>query len=331
MAVWMLVVGACLLVLVAYDAVATTLSTSNPAGPLTARLWRTWWRIARRAARGPHSGWLKTAGPGSLVVTATVWLLLLWTGWTLVFSADPDAVVSATTRSPADWSERAYFAGYTAFTLGVGDYVPVGAVWQLLTVVASVSGLALTTVAITYLVPVVTAVTQRRQQASNIAALGQDGTEIVTSSWHEGSVRYLEPVLIQLTSSLLLTAERHLAYPVLHAFHSSSRRGELRVQVVALDDALTLVEHGMSDGVRGPHPAAVSGARRAIAQLVERAGVGKAQPAPIELGPLRDAGIPTVDDETFRERVRALTEHRERLAAYSAESAWDDPSALRRG
>ena len=52
-------------------------------------------------------------------------------------------------------------AGFTAFTLGVGDYIPNGQPWEVLTAIAVVSGLGLTTLAIIYLVPVVSAVTAR--------------------------------------------------------------------------------------------------------------------------------------------------------------------------
>lgn len=86
------------------------------------------------------------------MLTLGTWLLLLWAGWTLVFSASPEAVLQDPEGVPADGWARAYFAGFSVFTLGVGDYVPNGPVWQLLTVVAVVSGLALTTMAITYLV-----------------------------------------------------------------------------------------------------------------------------------------------------------------------------------
>jgi len=127
----------------------------------------------------------------------------------LVFAADASAVVSSETRLPADFMERAYFAGFTILTLGMGDYAPVGAPWQLLTVIATVSGLASTTGAITYIIPVVTSATQGSQQASSINALGGQAHRIVSNAYDDGSVRYLEPVLIQLTGSLLPTAQRH--------------------------------------------------------------------------------------------------------------------------
>lgn len=308
--------------LTAWDAVATTLSNTTAAGPLTGRLTQWGWRVAHRLARRPTSPILAAAGPLLLVATLGIWLLLLWAGWTLVFSADATAVVSSATGEPADWSQRAYFAGFTTFTLGVGDYIPVSAPWQLATVVATVSGLALTTAGITYVIPVVSAATERSAQAANIAGLGDTAQDIVLSAYHDESVRFLEPALRQLTPALLLTAERHLAYPVLHYFHPRSPRVELRVQLAILDDALTLVESGLADEVQRPHPAAISGLRAAISHLLDRADVAEVAPRPLRLQPLRDAGLPVTAEATFAGRTEELAEHRGRVAAYAAESKW---------
>jgi hypothetical protein len=322
--VFLLLVGVLLLGLAAYDAAVTTISTTSAGGPVTSRLSRWWWSVAHTLGRRPTSVLLTSAGPLLLTITVGAWLVLLWTGWTLVFSADPSAVVSSTAREPADWSQRAYFAGFTTFTLGVGDYVPVGAPWQLLTVIASASGLALTTAAITYLIPVVTAVTERSKQAAAICGLGADPQSIVVAAYHDGSVRFLEPVLLQMTDGLLVTAERHLAYPILHYFHPRSPVVELRVQLASLDDALTLVEHGLAGDVQRPHPAAIDGARAAIDQLLDRAHVSASHPAlPLDLQPLRDAGLPVVDDGSFTEQLERLAERRGRLATFAAESKWE--------
>lgn len=264
MSVWMLPLGVALIGLVTFDAAITILWTTKAGGPVTNALGQRWWQVAHRLARHPTSRLLTSAGPLILAATIVVWLSLVWIGWTLVFAADPSAVVSSSTRLPADFLERADFTGFTIFTLGMGDYAPVGAPWQLLTVIATVGGLASTTGAITYIIPVVTAATQSSQQASSINALGGQAHRIVSNAYDDGSVRYLESVLIQLTDSLLLTAQRHLAYPILDYFHPNTPSTDLRAQLTALDDALTLVEHGLDERlVALPHPAAIEGARTA--------------------------------------------------------------------
>jgi hypothetical protein len=230
---------------------------------------------------------------------------------------------SVSCASPADWSQRAYFAGFTMFTLGIGDFVPASAPWQLVTVVATISGLALTTAAITYLIPVVAAATDRSTQAASIAGLGATPHDIVLNAYHDGSVRFLEPVLLQLTPGLLLTAERHLAHPILHYFHPRSPQVELRIQLAALDDALVLVQYGLGREVERPHPAAISGLRSAIGQLLDRADVtAAATPLPLQLQPLRETGLPVADDATFAEHSGWLAEHRGRVSGYARQSKW---------
>lgn len=324
MSVWMVVAGGLLLAVVSYDALSTTLVTTTAAGPMTARIARGWWSLARRVARGPRSMVMGLTGPSILVITISVWLVVMWSGWALIFAADPGAVVSSSTGEPADGWARVYFAAFTAFTLGVGDYIPHGAPWQLVTSLAVISGLALTTTAITYLVPVVTAVTARRSQANSIAGLGGTPEEIVLAGWWHGSFRFLEEQLPRLADGILLTAERHLSYPILHFFHSVEREEDFRVQVFVLDEAVTILEHGVPEESR-PHPAALGSLRHATAQLLHHVSTEPSpehQPAVTGLDRLREAGIPTVDDATFGRRLEGLADHRRHLVAFAEESLW---------
>ena len=320
----MLLVGAGLLLMVGFDALSTTLSVGAAAGPLTSRLGAGWWRMARRLASRPDSPIIVSTGPVVVLLTIAVWLGLLWGGWTLVFAADPDAIISSTTREAASGWSRVYFAGFTAFTLGMGDYVPNGQPWDVLTAIAVISGLGLTTLAITYLVRVVSAVTARRVQANTIAGMGATPQDIVLTGLRDGRVAYLEHRLQALSDSILETAERHLSYPVLHYFHSAERHVDLRTQAFVLDEAVTLLQHGVRDDVR-PHPAVLDGIRHAIVQLVERA-TGElpdaTPPATPALEALRQAGVPTVDDDTFERNIADLSNHRRRVAHFANESLW---------
>ncbi len=324
MTVLLLLAGFVLLATVAYDVIATTLSVGAAAGPLTSRLARGWWGFARRHAARPDSRIIVSAGPVVLLLTIGLWLGLLWAGWTLVFAADPDAVISSATGEPASGWSRVYFAGFTVFTLGVGDYIPLGQPWEILTAIASVSGLGLVTLAITYLMPVVSAVTIRRAQASTIAGMGRTPEAIVVSGLRDGRFPYFEHRLQALSDSIMETAESHLSYPVLHYFHSRERHVDLRTQTYVLDEAVTLLQQGVAPGSR-PHPAVLDGLRHAITQLAERATDGSSDvtpPAAPDLSVLRRAGIPTVDDDTFERSVAGLTEHRRRVAHFANESLW---------
>jgi hypothetical protein len=325
MTILLLLVGIALLALVAYDVISTALSVGTGGGPLTSRLGAGWWHLARRLAARPDGPIMACVGPVMILLTIAVWLGLLWGGWTLVFASDPEAVISSATREPASGWSRVYFAGLTVFTLGMGDYLPNGQPWEVLTAVAVISGLGLTTLAITYLVPVVGAVTARRVQASTIAGMGATPQEIVISGLHGAHFAFFEHRLQALSDSLLQTAEQHLSYPVLHYFHSSERHVDLRTQAYQLDEAVTLLRYGVSEEVR-PHPAALEGIRHAIGQLTMRATDEPADdadtPAIPDLNPLRAAGIPVVEEDAFERSVAGLAGHRRRLAAFASESLW---------
>lgn len=325
MTVLLLVLGVATLAVVAHDAISTTLSMSAAAGPLTSRLGAGWWSLARRLASRPSSPIMVTAGPVVVLLTIGCWLALLWAGWTLIFTADPAAVVSSTTGAPASGWSRIYYTGFTVFTLGVGDYIPTGQPWEVLTAVAVMSGLGLTTLAITYLVPVVSAVIASRVQANTIAGMGATPQDIVITGLRDHPFPYFDHRLQTLSDSILETAERHLAYPVLHYFHSAERHVDLRVQAYALSEAVTLLQHGIAPDDR-PHPAVMESVQHAISELLGRATDGtpdtEPPPAPPALGPLQDAGLPTVDSDTFYTAVGGTTDHRRRLAHFANESLW---------
>lgn len=69
------------------------------------------------------------AGPLSLAGIIAMWLLLVWAGWTLILAADPHSLASTRDPKPVDLSGVIYFVAYTMFTMGNGDFYPVGDGW----------------------------------------------------------------------------------------------------------------------------------------------------------------------------------------------------------
>ena len=326
MQIWMLVVGVALVALAVYDAVSTTLASSSAAGPVTGRVGRGLWSLARRLAGGPRSPVLTVAGPVILLTTIIVWVLLLWIGWWCVFMADGDAIVSASTLEPASWSERVYYTAYTLFTLGNGDFKPTGAVWQIATGLSVANGLGLVTMAITYVIPVMTAVTERRQQASSIHGLGATAQGILVNAWDGESLRFLDQPLLRFAEDVNRTAQRHLTYPILHFFHSKDRSDEFAVSVTAFDEALTIVSLAVDEEAR-PHSAAVSAARHAIGRLlmiIEASfhDAAPQPPPPPDLEPLRRAGVPVVDDHRFHTALAEVDGRRRVLYGFATGSTW---------
>lgn len=324
--------GVFLIVFVFVDVFTTTLATHG-AGPLTARLTRLAWRLAlalHRRLPGHGHRLLSVMGVALLLLALVLWLALLWLGWGLVFLADPDAVVTATTRLPADLTSRAYFVGYALLTLGMGDYVPQGGLWQLLTAVASFTGLFLVTLSITYFLPVVQAAVEKRRLAATIHHLGTAPGVLVRQAWDGQGFEGLGTYLADLAQAISLHTERHLAYPILHYFHSNTLHTALEPALATLDEALLLLAHGVAPQAR-PAPAVVEPPRRAITHFLETLGHGFIQPAeeappPPPLTALQAAGVPVVAMEVFAAAMGLEAPRRCLLRGYVEDGGWRWPA-----
>lgn len=320
--------GALLIMITALDLFWTTLAVSGGGGPITARLSRSLWNAAlwMHHRRGWHDA-LRAAGVAMFLLIVLLWALALWLGWTLIFLADPQSIIEAQTGTPADFWGRVYFAGYTVFSLGVGDYRPQGALWQVLTPIATASGLGMLTLAVTYLVPIVQAVVDKRRLARLIRLMGDSPWQMARYLCQQRDRQTLDTQLSSLCAPILLLSERHHAYPVLHYFHAMKHAQAAGAAVVTLDEALTLLKHGLREPI-GPSPAAIDPLRQAIGvyfRTLRESYVDPphhAPPAP-SLKPLDDAGLPVVDQQTFENALRRLDDRRRMSLALVRHEGWD--------
>ena len=333
MTIVLIALGALLVAVAVADAVVTTLSAGNGGGPLTSRLARLTWTVLRALARGRgESRLLSFAGTAVLLVTVVTWVVLLWAGWALIFASTDAAVVDSTTSAPASVAARIYYAGFVVFTLGVGDFVPGTGTWQIATAAASFLGLFLITLSITYLVSVVSAAVTRRQLARSVHLSGETGADIVLTHWTGEQVSSQFDSLAQtLTAQILQTTQQHLAYPVLHHFHAADETSSAPRALAALDDALLLLSEGIDEQAR-PSGDTLARLRRAIEHYTATVHSGGHQPQdpPLpSLAPLRDAGVPVVDDEAFACGYDAHAERRQHLDALVRADAWTWPPHAR--
>lgn len=324
----LLIVGGVVLVVAVYlDALATTLTVGG-AGPLTRTVLGQIWRLLMRMHRPDSTSRLLTgAGAGLLFTTVLLWVAGLWAGWTLIFRGS-ETVVDAQTSAPAGMTDVVYYAGFTVFTLGVGDFVASDSLGRFLTALASFGGLFLITLAITYLLSVVAAVVERRTIAVRVNALGSSAEEIVVRGWTGDSFSSaFVQHLVALTGQLSTTGEQHLAYPVLHFFRSREQDAAAPVAIGRLDDAMLLLQAGVAAASR-PDSSAVEPVRRAIARYLDTASStsagapdSAAPPAPDQAA-LRAAGIPIAPSEDFLRRVQAEADRRQRLRRLLRSNGW---------
>jgi hypothetical protein len=327
----LLTAGALLVLAAVVDAVMTTLTAGGGAGPVAGRVGRGTWRLLMLLSRRNPGRLLSYAGAVVLLITVLAWVALLWAGWFLIFLGAGDAVVEASTNVPASAAGVAYYAGFVVFTLGVGDVVAVGGAWRILTALASFIGLFVVTLAITYLISVVSAAVTRRQLAREVSALGSTGPEVLLTHWTgEQFASELSTRLDPLRSQLLQTVEQHLAYPVLHFFHASDPSSSAPRAMATLDDVLLLLDAGVDPSVAPGQP--VLGPLRQVLQryvdVVQPTGsrTGELPPLPL-LEQLRAAGVPVTSEEQFAAAASSHADRRRALHRLVRSDAWSWPTA----
>lgn len=318
--------GVALIALAAVDVFVTVLTTRG-GGPVSSRVTSAIWRavLALRAWPNFHRI-LSYAGAFTAILTVASWILLFWAGWLLIFAAGPESVVRATTGEAAGLWARVYYSGYTLFTLGLGDYRPEGAPWQVLTALAVGNGFMVISLSGSYLIPLVSAATTKRSIALQIRMLGASPSDILTSSWDGQGFSGLSQHLIALFPMIVQAGQQHLAYPVLHYFQSADADVALPVQIARLREALDLLEHGVAPQSRLPGTTTrpLRGAVELFGKIVQqpRAERDRDSGSEPDLELLRRAGIPIADEAEYRHALAQRRDERQTMLALVEYSGW---------
>jgi hypothetical protein len=263
---------------------------------------------------------LSTTGPIVLVTSVLVWAIIPWTGWVLLFSGDPQSLLKTHLGTPADVVDRIYFTGYTMFTLGNGDFAPNGKFWELATAAASLNGLFMLTLAVTYLLAIIEAVVAKRSFASQVWALGHNTEEFVQHCWDGRSFPLIELQIVSLTEQLQLVTEQHHAYPMLHFYHEANKKQSVSHNLAVFSEVVLVLQHGVVREVR-PAPAAMFCAQRAVEEFLSTLRSAfvspseKPTPAP-KLAHLEREGIPVVSDGEFSVAVVERDQRRRLLRGF---------------
>lgn len=314
-------IGGGLIVVVMADLLTTAVSVSHGAGPLAGRLARTVWRGILRV----HQRWrtprlLVAGGPVILLLIIVSWIVLLILGWSLVFDS-PETLLTVQDGKPVAVLGRLRYAASLVIGRGSGGIRPGGDLYATLEPVAALTGLAVVSLSIAYILPVVRGVVEKRSLALQIATLGSTAHEIITNAWDERDTGQLDLHLIALVPRVASVAQSHLAYPVIHYFHSAESETALGPSIAALDTVLTsnrlLHPDVRIDGT------AVAPLEVAVDRFLQTLQFAFIQPADVPQDPagdqlgqttdeLRAAGIPLTEDqdrqlsEQEADRIRLL-------------------------
>lgn len=320
-------VGGALLVLTLVDVVLTVMSSVKTVKPVSGRVLALLWRGCVAVLSGRH-GALAVAGPVLTLVLVAGWVASLWGAWGLIFAGSPEAaIVSSPARVPASVTERVYFVGYTLATLGTGSFVAQGLVWRMGEVLVALTGFAVATLSLTFLMSVVSGVASKRSLAADLATLGGSPRGILARVWDGQGWQRLESVLEETTSSIHDVAQLHVAYPVLHHFHSPQRQTALPPTLAALDEALTtlIVARGagsLDDLVLHRFRAATEELLSTLKSTTTFVSPSERVPAPPDVGVVADLAAGIDSEELRAERLSELDNRRAALLAYVDGDGW---------
>ncbi len=294
-------VGMVVVAVTSWDIAVTVLVVSRGPGPLTRVVSRSTWAVLRWLGRTVRrDGPLQAAGPVIVLLILWTWMVFMIVGWGLVFGQEGSLLQDGEALEPA-WG-RIHYAASLILGRGGSSFEPSNPIWRFAEQLASLVGVAFVGMAVAYVLPIISAVIQKRTTAVTIWSLGETPVDVLVGAWNGEEFGDLDLHLLALTPEIADLSQRHLAYPVLAHFHSSERMSSLIPSIVVLDETLTLLD-SVVDGDRGCSRSAITPCRNAIRAFLRtvelvgaRAPSDTTLPRP-ELRELRDAGIPLRADD----------------------------------
>ncbi|MEX1063073.1 MAG: potassium channel family protein, partial [Balneolaceae bacterium] len=224
---WLIsLLGIAVTLLISIDVILTVLHIDTE-GPVAWVIFQSVWRVFQKLIRlfpRTRRTLVALAGPVMIVATFAVWIGIFVVGFALIyypyiglFRADEEFMLLG-------FYEALYFSGVTATVLGYGDITPVEGVLQIVSILQSALGFALLTGIVTYLINVVTGVSDRNALALRLwSENGQtgDGTNAVIRSLSCEKSSDLRLRLQTLLDIMYNVHQKIHQFPILNLFYRS--------------------------------------------------------------------------------------------------------------
>lgn len=236
--IFMLVLGAAILVVVIYDFLFTTLSGSG-AGFLTEINSIVSDKIIRSSAKLFGRKTYNFRGMVVNLIVLAIWILSIWIGLFLLYSSNPEAIVNSEGRIANVW-ERIYFSGYIISTLGMGNFIPTSAFFEIVTSLFSIFGFIFFTSSMTYFISVSSALVNKRTITKSITSLGTNPQEIF-HQFLSFSPTYCLQQFVSLQAMIDRHSVNHHAYPVVHFFSRAKEEDSFSLNISRFDEALSIL------------------------------------------------------------------------------------------
>jgi hypothetical protein len=235
--------GGIVLAITLLDVFLTVLYARAGTGLLAPRLFRVVWRVFRGlSGGGRHSRILTHCGPAQLVALVLTWGVLLALGSGLVIHpALGTGVKSSSGATETDFITALFVGGSSMSIVGASDYGPTTSGYKLLFLFNSLVGMSVTSLTLTYLMQVYTAL--RSRNTLGLMVHGQtgetgDAAELIARWGPEGRFDGGYNNLSTLAGQVAAIKETHHFYPVLFYFRfQESFYAASRMLLVILDAA----------------------------------------------------------------------------------------------
>lgn len=221
-----LLVGVIVILIVLMDVFLTVLHVDTD-GPVASRIIKINWKFMMFLVRiFPSSRRIiiSLAGPFMMTSIFVFWILTYTLGFSLIYWPYMDLFRTGSEITSLGYIEALYFSGNTATVLGFGDISPLNNIMRIISIIQAGVGFALLTAIVTYLINVVSGVTDRNTLSLGLwAETGQTGDGIVavvrSLAYEEG-----EDFQMRLQQQLQLIYKVHQKmhqYPILDLFYRS--------------------------------------------------------------------------------------------------------------
>ncbi|HEU0054491.1 MAG TPA: hypothetical protein VFQ39_14990 [Longimicrobium sp.] len=317
--------GALLTLVILLDVFLTVLYARMGTGLVAPWVARLTWAVFRAASK-PFGRWrgkvLSFCGPVILVLLLGVWAIGLALGAGLVIHpALGSGVKTSSGHTPTDFV-TAFFAGGSSLAIvGAGDFSPGTSAYRLLYLFNSLVGVSVTSLTLTYLMQVYTALRARNALGFKVhlqSGETGDAAELLAGWVPEGELSGGYNNLSAMAEEMSSVKEAHHFYPVLFYFRFPAPYYSVSRFTLVTLDAVSLLRSALDDEKAGwmKESAAVEQLGRAALILATSLGKGfvpggvseETEPDATEkerwrrryaaaVRRLRQAGAPVTDDE----------------------------------
>lgn len=218
--------GVILVLIVLFDIIQTVLHLDDEgfiAGFLFEGIWSTGMKVVK-VIPSYRRTLVSMAGPAMIITTIAVWVGLFIVGFALIYWPYLDQFRSDHAYATLTFIDALYFSGVTASVLGYGDITPLSGILQIVSFIQASLGFALLTGILTFLISVVSGVSDRNALALRLwAETGRsgDGTNAILRSLKNEKIGDLRLRLQTLLGRMHSINQKMHQFPILDLFYRS--------------------------------------------------------------------------------------------------------------